>query len=588
MINNLKKANEKNKERTPRTLEQFKRTIINHFKKANNDHDKEGETKTSTRRKTLITLKKAYENIKEEKEKEGRQMARETEFLSLTEKDVYQSVKRPKNRRVIGSKWVDTKPHKMVNGEYKQIYKSRLVAKGFSQLFGIDYHDIYAPTATYTAIRTLITGAIQRNLKMRHIDIKTAYLNAKLKEEIYLEIPKDLKDRFPEDTVWRLKKALYGLKQSGRAWNDEFNETLIKAGYKRLFSDKCVYTKREKNGNLAILAIYVDDIIFLYDEDQSLESLLNSLTERGYGVKDLGELKQTLGLEVKHMNGESFLSQTEYTRKILQNYGYMDCNPTKTPAHHIIPTEEELNAWNKPELCKHKREEIVGTLLWLSRLTRPDISFAVSRLAQYINEKTELFYFMGARILRYLRGTLDYGIRLSPPPNTRRLATDSPHSVELVAFADADFAGDKRTRKSQSGYIFFLNGSPISWNSKKQSIVALSSTEAEIYALSGAIQEASFFRTLFRELDQPIEQPTEIYEDNNQAKLRAETNINSKFLKHIDIKYHHINDSVHNKQTKISRVSSAKNIADIFTKALSPHKFRELARQFMCRIVPST
>lgn len=479
---------------------------------------------------------------------------------------VFSVCPRPKARKVIPTRFVCSTPTKIVEGKLEQIYKSRLVALGFWQSYGLDYFDTYAPTASYTTFRTLLAHkARSKNRKIKHVDVERAYLNADLHETIYVEIPKEFKARYPPNSVWLLHKALYGLKQSGREWNSDIHATFVSMGFKPCVSDPCLYVKTDGREIVYIL-LYVDDIFISYENENTFNLILKDLTNK-YRIKNLGDVCKALGLNIHTHSDSTLISQYDYTMSVLRKFGYENTIPSQLPTYKEIPTN--IESCELKRLSTHSPSELVGALLWLARLTRPDIAYAVAYLSQHVNDTTMIPYILAAKILKYLRYTATYCIRY-------KLTHDN-----LVFYADSDFANCRNTRKSQSGFISFLSGGPISWTSQKQSTVALSSTEAEIYALSIAIQECLFFYHLMREMKMNVSIPFTIYEDNAQTKIRAETNIRSKLLKHIDVRYQFINECVRGGIVKIVKIDTKHNISDTFTKPLPKTQFYHHVSTFM-------
>jgi hypothetical protein len=282
-----------------------------------------------------------------------------------------------------------------------------------------------------------------------------------------------------------------------------------------------------------------------------------------YKVTDMGEVTHALGIDFARTDGTMSMSQRGFTESILEKFGFSDAHPAHTPA------ADGLAIGKTTGLEKHEMNTIVGALLWLSLNTRPDISYAVARLAQFVSEPTPVAYAMAARILRYLRGTLDYAISFSADARQ-----------PLQAFADADWAGDS-DRRSQSGFIFMYAGGPIAWSSKKQSCVALSTAEAEIVAASSCVQDALWFTSLLSEFGLTPPHPITVFEDNEGAIALAETSVTGKRTKHIDLRYSFINDAVKKGRVVLKKIDTKKNLADIFTKALARDRFMDLSRHFV-------
>ena len=492
--------------------------------------------------------------------------SKKKELADLISMNTFSVVPIPPGIKPIPTRFVNSKPIKKINNKYVQILKSRLVALGFLQRYGINFFETYSPTASYTSFRLLTAHAAMQGLTIKHLDFRRAYLNGKLNERVYVFPPVEFKNLYPPGTCWLLNKSLDGLKQSGRVWNQTIHSTLLSMGFEQCFYDKCVYICKMSDEVVRIV-LYVDDIFISYKNEHNFLTIKQKL-EGKYVIKDLGEIKKTLGMEVVRTDVSFILHQHSYAISVLEQFGFSDVKPSILPTYKEIP--HNLRNEYIAKLTKFSVSELVGSLLWLSRLTRPDISFAVANLSQYTADTTMTPYVLAYRILRYIRGTTDYGIEFSAGDLTN-----------LRAYVDADFGSCVKDRKSQSGFIFFLTGGPISWLSKKQSVVALSTTESEIYALSKAIQEAMYLMNAFHDLQIKFSTPISILEDNSQTITRAKTSINSKFLKHIDIRHKFINEKVSDELVSVDKVDTKNNTADVFTKPLNKNLFYRHISKFM-------
>jgi len=482
--------------------------------------------------------------------------AMKREIQSLQDLGTFEVVSRPGDKKVITTRWVYQEKDAK---QGKERYKARLVAQGFKQVYGLDYDETWAPTARSNSIRLIVAMAVRDRSRLRLIDIKNAFLNAPLnKHRIYVEPPAGYA---PVGKVWLLRKALYGLKQAGKEWCEELNRTLSGIGFRRSQADPCVFFMQIER-TLVILAVHVDDCFIKYDTENQLATVMAGLLKQ-YKVTDMGEVTHALGIDFARTEKTMSMSQRGFTESILERFGFSNAHPAHTPAADGLVSNKATG------LEKHQMNAIVGALLWLSLNTRPDISYAVARLAQFVSAPTPVAYAMAARILRYLRGTLDYGISFSE---------DARHPIQ--AFADADWAGDA-DRRSQSGFIFMYAGGPIAWSSKKQSCVALSTAEAEIVAASSCVQDALWFTSLLSEFGLAPPHPITVFEDNEGAIALSKTSVTGKRTKHIDLRYSFINDAVKKKKVVLKKIDTKKNLSDIFTKALARERFVDLSRHFI-------
>ena len=481
--------------------------------------------------------------------------AMQTEVDSLKSLGSFEVVSRPTNKEVIPTRWVYQQKDEK---QGKEQYKARLVAKGFKQVYGIDYDQTWAPTARANSIRLVVALAARDRSFLRHVDIKTAFLNAKLSHSIYVEPPASFA---PEGKVWLLRKALYGLKQAGKEWCDDLSGTLKEMGFYRSLADPCVYCK-SISGTLVIIVVHVDDLFIKYDTPAQLAAVIQGL-QKHYKLSDLGEVKNALGIDFTRNNDTIVMSQSGYTKTVLERFGFEAAHPSH------IPSTDSSSIGKPTGLEKFELNAIVGALLWLSLNTRPDISYAVARLAQFVAKPSPVAYAMAARILRYLTGSMEYSISFT-----------SKDRQPVLAYADADWAGDS-DRRSQSGYIFLFAGGPIAWSSRKQTCVALSTAEAEIVAASACVQDAIWFMSILSELGMAPKKPITIFEDNEGAIALAETSVTGKRTKHIDLRYSFINDAVKTGKVLLTKVDSKKNLADVFTKGLARERFTDLIRRFV-------
>jgi len=461
---------------------------------------------------------------------EGWRAAMQKEIDMFKKLGTGEIVERPDGRKVIKGKWV-------FNVKNDGTKKARYVARGDYQEPYLDY----SPSKTYAAkllMRSLLiitAFAACSGATLSHIDISSAYLHAVLDEEIYVEMPhgydeKEVKEqastRNEKKKVLRLRKAMYGLKQSDFAWNREFDGTITNnkgLKFQRCKLDPCLYYAMIE-GKPCWIGLRTDDIILMHYTDAQKEHVLNGMRKR-YDVRDEGRVKIYCGLQFTFTPSHIKVHQPKYASMLLEHYGYSHSNPTPTPVATDILTSTPRGekAGNKSEsksgdsgksLKTFDQREIMGSLLWLSH-TRPDLALAVNLMGRYMG-KSEKFYEIAARTLRYIKGTIDKGLAYN---------RQNKGYEEVIGYVDSDYAGDTEDRKSQTGYVFLWHGCPISWRSQKQSVVTLSSTEAELVAAVEATREAVAIRSLLGELGLPVVKATPIYEDNNGALLLSKGHI---------------------------------------------------------------
>ena len=487
--------------------------------------------------------------------------AMRNEIESLNASDVWDLVELPKDRKAVGSKWV-FKLKFDADGVIER-HKARLVAQGFSQKFGVDYDETFCPVVRHESIRTLIALAVQNELKLHQMDITTAFLNGELKEEVYMKQPEGFISKGQEHLVCRLKRSIYGLKQSPRCWNRTLDEELKKLGFVQSANDPCIYVATE--GEKLVIAVYVDDLILAGKTDEQIARIKSDLCKR-FNAKDMGELHYFLGMKIiqNQSSGEVWIGQPVYTQNILEKFGMKDAKPVSTPVD-VSSKLVTATAESSDSIDQDLYQSAVGSLLYLSVATRPDIAFAVSNVAKYCASPSKQHWIAVKRIMRYLKGTSNYGLCYIPS-----------HHGQCIGFSDADWAGDTDDRKSTSGYMFQISGAAVSWRSKKQTCVALSTAEAEYVALSNAAQEAIWLRQLLTDMRSDPVGATVILEDNQSAISMTKNPQYHGRAKHIDIKYHFVHDLLERETIQLKYCCSEDMIADILTKGLPREQFTKL------------
>ena len=396
------------------------------------------------------------------------------------------------------------------------------------------------------------------------MDVGTAFLNGHLEEEIYMEQPEGYIKPGQEHLVCKLKRSIYGLKQSPRCWSKAFTKFMKDIGFKQSTSDPCVFVRSRQD--LEILAVYVDDLILITESTESMDELKQALKTR-YKMKDMGELSYILGISVVQEKEKNcvFLHQKHYIETILQKYGMNNANPITTPADTNVKLIKD-DGVSKP-VNPSTYQSMVGSLLYAAMATRPDIAHAVSVVSKFNANPNAAHLTAVKRILRYLKGTVNLALKY-----------ERSESGTLIGFSDADWAGDQDDRRSTTGKILFLSGGAVSWFSKKQATVALSTAEAEYVAVSQAAQEGTWLKRLLTDLGMS-DSSTVILEDNQGAIAIAKNPVNHSRTKHIDIRYHYIRECVQNGQIQVQYCPTIDMKADILTKPLTRQRFECLRRK---------
>ena len=482
-------------------------------------------------------------------------LAMQEELNNFKRNEVWTLVPRPK-QNVVGTKWVfrnKQDEHGVVTRN-----KARLVAKGYAQVAGLDFEETFAPVARLESIRILLAYAAHHSFRLFQMDVKSAFLNGPIKEEVYVEQPPGFEDERYPDHVCKLSKALYGLKQAPRAWYECLRDFLIANAFKVGKADPTLFTKT-CDGDLFVCQIYVDDIIFGSTNQKSCEEFSRVMTQK-FEMSMMGELNYFLGFQVKQLKDGTFISQTKYTQDLLKRFGMKDAKPAKTPMGTDGHTD--LNKGGKSVDQKAYRS-MIGSLLYLCA-SRPDIMLSVCMCARFQSDPKECHLVAVKRILRYLVATPCFGLWY-PKGST----------FDLVGYSDSDYAGCKVDRKSTSGTCQFLGRSLVSWNSKKQTSVALSTAEAEYVAAGQCCAQLLWMRQTLRDFGYNLSK-VPLLCDNESAIRMAENPVEHSRTKHIDIRHHFLRDHQQKGDIEVFHVSTENQLADIFTKPLDEKTFCRL------------
>ncbi|KAK1617826.1 hypothetical protein QYE76_023343 [Lolium multiflorum] len=443
------------------------------------------------------------------------------EYQALVNNATWSLVPRPPRANVVTGKWIFRQ--KFHSDGTLARNKARWVVRGYSQRPGIDYEETFSPVVKPATIRLVLHIAVSSSWPIRQLDVKNAFLHGSLDELVYCQQPPGFVDASRPHHVCRLHKSLYGLKQAPRAWYHRFASYIATLGFVASATDTSLFVLHSA-ADTAYLLLYVDDIIVTASSTSLLEGLLARLHSE-FAMTDLGDLHYFLGMKVSRSSAGLFLSQRQYALDILQRAGMSDCHPSPTP----VDTSSKLSASDGdllPDATDYR--SIVGGLQYLT-LTRPDLSYAVQQACLHMHAPRTSHLALVKRVLRYVRGTLEFGLQLH-----------ASSSTALVAYSDADWAGCP----DSSGYCVYFGDSLVSWSSKRQTTVSRSSAEAEYRAVAHAVAECCWLRQLLQELHRPLSSATVVYCDNVSAIYMSSNPVQHKRTKHIEIDIHFVREKV--------------------------------------------
>jgi len=495
------------------------------------------------------------------------QEAIRVELASLNANKTWSLVDRPAGTNVVDCKWV-LRIKKNAAGEVEK-YKARLVARGFTQIYGVDFYETYAPVARLASFRLVLAMANREGWPIDCFDFDSAFLNSTLSDDevIYLEQPKDFAEGDPKRRVFRLHKALYGLKQGAKNWYDALRKALEDLGFHRSEADHGVFWRDIAEGKV-VLAVHVDDCLVTAKSQDLLDKFKKEVNGK-YKMTDLGACRWLLGIKIDRdfETHTIALSQHLYIESILTRFNFDDLKACSTPLEPSVPLLKSQSPTALTSIARMKNvpyREAVGSLMYASMGTRPDITFATSTVAQFLENPGWEHWEAVKRIFRYLKGTKDlklvYGGEVK----------------DLVGFVDADGASQDH-RRAISGYVFMVDGGAVSWSSKKQELVTLSTTEAEYVAATHAAKEAVWLRRLIAEIFPTADAPTVLFGDNKSAIALAHGGQYHARTKHIDIRYHFIRYIIEAGSIKLIYCPTDEQTADTLTKALPSIKVKHFA-----------
>jgi len=545
--------------------------------------------------------------------------AMDSEYKSIIGHDTYQLVSQPSHlENLVSCKWVFSVKDK---DGFVVRFKARLVARGFTQRQGIDYEETYSPVLKYKTLRIILALVAAYGYHLELMDVQTAYLHAELKETVYMQQPEGY-EQYTNTTnvhghvvygqqVCLLKKALYGLKQAGREWNLHLDNFVQSLGFRRCEGDTCVYVKMSESGRPIILSVYVDDIPSAYAPEDAAEWVrLKDVFFGQFKIAFQPEADWVLNMRItRDETGQSLLlDQQAYVETMLEDLQMHECKPSARPGAQeelsmtaqstAEPDEEMKETISLSSETNFPYRRVIGLLMYLANTSRPDISHSVSTVSRYVESPKPMHVRAVKQILRYLSGTSDYGLVFNGMQAFESITQPTSTSpLRLLAYADADWAGCKDTRRSTTGWILLMGNSIIDWGCKKQQTVALSSCEAEYMAVCAATQAILWTRKMLTELGiqnnialtgttadrvSKISTATPILFSDNRAAIAMATNdVHHNRSKHIDIRHHFIRDEVANGNIILRWIPSHEQIADALTKNLGTTLFTRLRERLV-------
>lgn len=504
---------------------------------------------------------KNYEEATADNNPDGEEWedATEDEIDSLMKNGTWELVDCPKDRKPLKGKWVFT----LKRGPKGEItrYKARWVVLGCSQREGLDYNETFASVVKPMSYKALFALAAALDWDLEQMDVKTAFLYGAVEELIYMYQPTGFKSQKHPNKVCKLNKALYGLKQSPRVWYNTFADFMKEQGFTPIDADYSVFTDPQTG---TIIALYVDDVLVTGPNRADIQRIKDALNAK-FHMTDLGPYAYYLGMTVTRdrTNRTIRLGQAGYVERVLRDNGMWDAKPVATPMETTIKLEPAEDGYEATPKDKLRYQSAVGSLMYAMLGTRPDLAYAVSVVSRYAHNPTKRHWGAVKRIFQYLKGTLNFQLTFQGTLSS------------LIGYTDSDWAGDTATRRSTSGYVFNVGSAAISWSSKRQATVALSTCEAEYIGQTQATKEAIWLRSLLTSL-QPNSNALEtviIYGDNQGAIALAKDPRSHGRTKHIEIGNHFCREKVADKTVAFEYTPTDKQVADGLTKALARDKF---------------
>ncbi|KAE8711850.1 hypothetical protein F3Y22_tig00110271pilonHSYRG00126 [Hibiscus syriacus] len=435
---------------------------------------------------------------------------------------------------------------------------------------GYDFRDTFSPVVRFNTLNVILSLAVTNNWTLRQVDVNNAFLNGYLQEVVFMQQPPGFEQNAPDGSklVCCLKKALYGLRQAPRSWHTKLRDSLLSIGFKESKADVSLFIKKDDQ-HYVYLLVYVDDIIITGHLSDQVNEVVRLLSDK-FSLKDLGQLTYFLRIEVKRANGYLALSQKKFILELLEKDDMLKASSTPTPM--VASTKLRCDD-GELILDAQFYHNIIGGLLYVCH-TGPDIAFCVNKVAQFMHAPRQSHLVAVKRILRYLAGTLDFGLTF----------TAAGTGMKVAAFADADWGGNLDDRRSVSGHSVFVGNNLVAWSSKKQKSVSRSTMEAEYKSVTDTTADVVWVGALLSELGIYQKEEPVIWCDNTSVVALSANPVYHAHTKHVDLDIHFVREKVAAKLMKVNYVPAAHQIADGLTKPLARNAFEEFRAKLCVKL----
>lgn len=490
----------------------------------------------------------------------------QAEYDLLMEKGVWELVELPPGANLIGGRWT----YAIKWGARGEVVrrKGRYVAQGFNQIYGLDFDKTYGAVVRFESLRITLAIIVVLGLHLFQLDFKGAFLNSPISHDVYMKQPEGFIKKGEEHLVCKLRKSIYGTKQGSHDWQATLAEGYKEDGYVTSRADPCMRYRRVKE-EYTLTGTYGDDVFGGSSTGGGKGDAVSDLSKRW----EAGEVTSNvlLGMTIKQdaKSGSITISQQVYFEKMIEHFGFQKIQPRRTPlppglkvkeSPNPLPEEERIFMSDKPY------RQVVGSVLWGSACTRPDIAYASNVLARYQLNPGRYHWDLVEWLVGYIKWSIHYSITYTKPEGTE---SKDGAGLKPVGYVDADYAGCLDTRRSTSGHVFIMAGAPVSWSSKRQATVAMSTVEAEYVSLARASQQGVWMSSFLSEIDLDQDGPVTLYGDNEGANSLTENSKQHALVKHIDVRHHHIREKVENGDIVVKGIRSTRNLADVLTKPLA-------------------